>query len=1479
LTARIDVNVDYSVSPRVITVDAPSTGIIIQDIVDTLRDSEEAFAEGLSFEKLLNASGKDELGGGVLVGLTGSLQNALLAFEGRTTPASIGVVESVDPVFNGHMGFVDSSASFISNDIKRGSLLINFTDKSVADVQLVVSETEIVTKTLVNGVANNYTIGDDYYIFNIVQVTVQGGNLVAVDEGGVALSSPILPTAFTQVLLTSSSSATLQEQADIEYASYDGGVTVSVGSIYSGTDFPIGTPRAPVNNIQDAVEIATSRGFRNIYLRTSITLGAGVDLAEFNIIGESQSRTTITIEAAANVLDCEYREAKITGILDGNSSIENCEIGPLEFVKGIIKRSVLTSGDIVLGGSEAAQFIDCVSGVPGGGTPVIDMGGSGQALAIRGYNGGITLKNKTGTDSASIDMASGSVTIENTVVAGTVVLRGIATWANREGYVGGANIINELIDGNLIQALDSTVYDAQVRVNTLIGVSGTTFPIGTTKATSSNLVDARAIADGLNISRFYLETSITLPEIDFTNRHFYGVSAASTVVTIPTGANVDNTSFHDVILNGDIGGSVVIERANVLSLLAFNGRMINVAIGGGAVVELSGNVISFIFDSWSAATGENYPIIDFGGSGNGLVMRNYSGGIKIRNKTGPEEVSISLVGGEIRIENTVTAGRIVLRGTGTWGDEASYTGGADIVNELVDGVFIQDLSRTAYDNAVKVDVGSTHSGTSYPAGTGKAPVNNIQDAVLIATELGFDTIELLSDITLDTGDSVVSFNIVGQSSARTAITINTGADVTDCTYSDATVTGILDGQSTLARCEIGVLSILNGIVRSCSLSSSVITLGGDNPTAFIDCFSGVPGASTPTIDMGGSGQALTMRNYNGGITIRNKNGNDDVSIDMSSGQIILDDTVTAGTIVMRGIAAWANRETYTGGANVINQLIDGNLVQALDVSVYNSRVAVNGIAGIAGTNFPIGTSKQPSSNLTDALFIAEKLIIPNIFLETSNSIPAAVDFSNIQFTGLSAAATVLSVPAGSLVDTTTYRELILAGYFSGQATVERCQVLDIFGFNGAMVNVGLFPGYTITLGGGLPTYILDSWSASTGGAFPVIDMGESGQILTMRNFSGGVALINKTGPEPVSISLVGGEIIIDDTVANGTITLRGTGTWANEAAYTGGADVVNELVDGVFIQELSQTVYGGEVRLDVVNGSAGTEYPIGTAELNSNNIYDALTICSERGFTRIHVRGDLTLPNDVDVSGFTFLADNIRSGVVTVVSGAITTGAVFKNLTLEGGMTGSIAVYGSLIKTISGFAGDMYECGIEGEISLSAALTYNRFIECYGAALSPLSARPSIDMGGDKHIVFHAYKGVLDVKNMTSPTGVLLIGLIGGGVSFDATVTAGNVFMTGIGGIDNSLAAPAVVFNTLALVGYDTIGTAVWDALLDEHLGIGSTGEALGVNGTKVDEIHKLHGLDTGNPLVVSATERSVGVDVVQDITDDGNGTVTVTRQ
>ena len=64
------------------------------------------------------------------------------------------------------------------------------------------------------------------------------------------------------------------------------------------------------------------------------------------------------------------------------------------------------------------------------------------------------------------------------------------------------------------------------------------------------------------------------------------------------------------------------------------------------------------------------PIIDMGGSGQNLVMTDYTGIIQIKNLTGDNKVGIGISGGRVILDSTtVTAGMVHVSGNGKLLDE------------------------------------------------------------------------------------------------------------------------------------------------------------------------------------------------------------------------------------------------------------------------------------------------------------------------------------------------------------------------------------------------------------------------------------------------------------------------------------------------------------------------------------------------------------------------------------------------------------------------------------------------------------------------------------------------------------------------------------------------------------------------------------------------------------------------------------------
>lgn len=246
-----------------------------------------------------------------------------------------------------------------------------------------------------------------------------------------------------QVSVSTSNSAGLQDLNSLQAASFGGVVTVDVTSSFSGEVFPVGTNGNPVNNITDAHVIAEARGIRKFLIVSDMTLSSGDFSDGHEFQGVSAATATITIDAAAEVSKCTFRNLTIQGTLDNANVLRECSILNITNINGFIFQCAI-GGTIILGGGSQSTIMSCYSGVAGGDvsqTPTIDMGGSGQNLVLRGYSGGIKIINKTGTDPCSIDMQSGQVVVDSTVTAGEITVRGIAKVTNLS--TGTATILDE----------------------------------------------------------------------------------------------------------------------------------------------------------------------------------------------------------------------------------------------------------------------------------------------------------------------------------------------------------------------------------------------------------------------------------------------------------------------------------------------------------------------------------------------------------------------------------------------------------------------------------------------------------------------------------------------------------------------------------------------------------------------------------------------------------------------------------------------------------------------------------------------------------------------------------------------------------------------------------------------------------------------------------------------------------------------------
>jgi len=135
----ITITVYPNLDPRVIEIDAPATSATVQEIINAVRDWEDS-PEGDLYDYLIDAAGKEDLGGGVSVGITATLQNARIRFAARNTTYSEGTVTTADTTGT---TCIDSAADFTAEGSEVGHTIFNSTTGAMETLTAVGTTTAV----------------------------------------------------------------------------------------------------------------------------------------------------------------------------------------------------------------------------------------------------------------------------------------------------------------------------------------------------------------------------------------------------------------------------------------------------------------------------------------------------------------------------------------------------------------------------------------------------------------------------------------------------------------------------------------------------------------------------------------------------------------------------------------------------------------------------------------------------------------------------------------------------------------------------------------------------------------------------------------------------------------------------------------------------------------------------------------------------------------------------------------------------------------------------------------------------------------------------------------------------------------------------------------------------------------------------------------------------------------------------------------
>ena len=522
-----------------------------------------------------------------------------------------------------------------------------------------------------------------------IQCKVSGGNLVGTHPDGV-----IYPTAFTQVVMTASSSATLQELGAIQYSSFGGGVTLDVVNGEAGAAFPIGTKETPVNNLTDAVTIANIRGFDTLFISNSMMLDSGTDIRNFILVGKSAVNTHVMIDPSAICDHIGIENCNISGTLDGGTEIRHCSVGDLTYVNGHIHESGLY-GTIILGGNKSALIDDCHTADQDK-PPVIDMGGSGQDLSMFNYSGTVAVSNlSSDSEEISIGIDAGEIILEDTITAGTIVISGNGMLTDNSTGTADVNT-----DGLMSkQTITEISWDA-IYMDSVNGSFGTTFPIGTITTPVNNIDDAVTIAVLNKIKTFHIRGLFALTQL-FDSYTFIGDGSLLFDIIDLNNQNIEGCRFDSLTVSGTVSATHnQFVNCCLQNVVGLSGLLIDSALQGNITMGGPGSVL----------TGQNIGV--YGNTPGAPAVVDMVGAGRVFQASMDGVIQFSNVGAGSYIEVGLKNGIVILDPTCV-GGTASFTGVGDLINYSTMTVQDKLLTESSITDTVweEFTIDHTTSGT------------------------------------------------------------------------------------------------------------------------------------------------------------------------------------------------------------------------------------------------------------------------------------------------------------------------------------------------------------------------------------------------------------------------------------------------------------------------------------------------------------------------------------------------------------------------------------------------------------------------------------------------------------------------------------------------------------------------------------------------------------------------------------------------
>ena len=463
---------------------------------------------------------------------------------------------------------------------------------------------------------------------------------------------------------------------------------------------------------------------------------------------------------------------------------------------------------------------------------------------------------------------------------------------------------------------------------------------------------------------------------------------------------------------------------------------------------------------------------------------------------------------------------------------------------------LEILTSSAFQGQCVVSPTRGQTGTTKPIGTFERPSDNMVDALSIAVREGLPKFLMTEDITLNE-DFSLGYSFLC-SSPNNVVTIQSGANVTGCNFTNLTLNGELDGLNLVRDCSLQAVTALSGFVEKTAFQSTVSTAGD----VFIaECYSQVAGTGYPVFTTGVDN--LIFRDYHGSLGISGMTGGIH-TVEMYGGKLNLDATCTGGTIYLRGnyteapinlgttlIVDQTENEAISTAVwgRVVNGTVSGSFGEILRTLSFQGHIHIDTTAGSAGTAYPLGTHTHPVNSIADAVTIGLAEGIDVIQVDEDVTIGATDNVDGFQIIGAHATKSEFTLVAGCSTNLTQFTNCQLTGTADGQIVVRDSFVNELGGFGGVLFNCALSGAITpANLAGHQHTLILSCYAnAAEVTEAAIIDYVNSPDDVVISDWFGPIKFVNKTTAVNTAIAFSTANVTIEATCTAGTFYVGGTG--------------------------------------------------------------------------------------------------------------------------------------------------------------------------------------------------------------------------------------------------------------------------------------------------------------------------------------------------